>query len=162
MESWPDFIRPGPNYIPPSSSFMMGQTGNPLFSLEYSLPTRGAADRLIQQYFDAVHPVACCVHGPSFWASYHEFWAHVAENIEPRASLQALVFAVLFSAAVSMDDATAMAEFGRSKRTIYESLKLSTETALSKANFLRTTRVETLQAFVMYMVCSFNVQSSDV
>lgn len=130
----------------------MGQpVGAP--SLEALLPTQGAADRLIQQYFDAVHPIVRCVHRPSFEAGYQEFWTHVFENIEPRPSLQALVFAAMFSGAVSMDDATAQREFGKSQKDLYEMLKLGTETALSKANFLRTTRVETLQAFVMYLVC---------
>ena len=129
----------------------MGQpTGAP--SLETLLPTRGAADRLMQQYFDAVHPISRCVHRPSFAAGYREFWSHVLENIEPRPSLQALVFAAMFSGAVSMDDGTVRREFGKTQKDLYETLKLGTETALSKANFLRTTRVETLQAFVIYLV----------
>lgn len=36
-------------------------------------------------------------------------------------------------------------------------LRLGTETALGRANFLRTTKIETLQSFVMYLV-SFDVQ----
>lgn len=153
IESWPEFLRPGAGYIPPSSGFMVGQPSvNPSLSLEHLLPTRGAADRLIQQYFEAVHPVAPCVHFLSFQNEYNDFWYHVYENIEPRPSLQALVFAAMFSAAVSMDDMTSMKEFGRSQKSLYETLKLGVEMALSKANFLRTTRVQTLQSFVMYMV----------
>lgn len=151
--SWPDYLRPGANYIPPSNGLLMGQvSGAP--SLESLLPTKGAADRLIQQYFDAVYPIVRCVHRPSFEASYREFWDHVFENIEPRPSLQALVFAAMFSGAVSMDDAMAQEEFGKPQRELCEMLKLGTETALSKANFLRTTRVETLQAVVIYLVSS--------
>lgn len=153
IDSWPDFLRPSTTYIPPSSSFMMGQASSMnTLSLEQILPTRSAADRLIQQYFEAVHPVARCVHAPSFHAEYADFWSHVYENVEPRPSLQALVFAALFSAAVGMDEATAVREFGRSYKSLHETLKLSVEMALSKAHFLRTTRVQTLQAFVMYMV----------
>ena len=129
----------------------MGQVGNAP-SFESLLPTRGAADRLIQQYFDCVHPVARCLHQPSFQVQYTEFWNHVYQNIEPRPSLQALVFAALFSASVSMDESTAMQEFGRTQKSLYEACKLGTEMALSKANFLRTTRFETMQAFVLYLV----------
>lgn len=152
-ESWPEFLRPGAGYIPPSSGLMMGQPStNPSLALEHLLPTRAAADRLIQQYFEAVHPVAPSVHFPTFQNDYGDFWYHCYENIEPRPSLQALIFAAMFSGAVSMDDAAALREFGRSQKSLYETLKLGVEMALSKANFLRTTRVQTLQAFVMYMV----------
>jgi hypothetical protein len=121
-------------------------------SFEHLLPTRGAADRLIQQYFDCVHPVARCVHRPTFQVQYAEFWNHVYQNIEPRPSLQALVFGAMFSASISMDENTASQEFGRTQKSLYEACKLGTESALSKANFLRTTRFETMQAFVMYLL----------
>jgi len=39
-------------------------------------------------------------------------------------------------------------------------LRLGTETALGRANFLRTTKIETLQSFVMYLV-SFDVQCAE-
>ncbi|KAI9171587.1 fungal specific transcription factor domain-containing protein [Paramyrothecium foliicola] len=149
--SWPDFLRPSSSYIPPSSNFFMGQSGNAP-SFESLLPTRGAADRLIQQYFDCVHPVARCVHRPTFQLQYAEFWTHVYQNIEPRPSLQALVFAAMFSASISMDEPTANQEFGRTQKSLYETCKLGTESALSKANFLRTTRFETMQAFVLYLL----------
>lgn len=63
-----------------------------------------------------------------------------------------MVFAVWFSAAVAMDESVIYREFGLTKANLIENMKLGTEVALSKANFLRTTRVETMQAFVMYMV----------
>jgi hypothetical protein len=105
----------------------------------------------MQQYFHAVHPIARAVHRPSFEADYQHFWDEVYSNYEPRPSLQAVVFAAMFSAAISMDEA-GINQFGLTKAAMIERLKLGTETALSKASFLRTTRVETMQAFVMYMV----------
>lgn len=53
-----------------------------------------------------------------------------------------------------MDESTINREFGLTKANLIENMKIGTEVALSKANFLRTTRVETMQAFVMYMVSS--------
>jgi hypothetical protein len=38
------------------------------------------------------------------------------------------------------------------KRTMVDNFREGTEKALAKANFLRTTKLETLQAFVMYLV----------
>jgi len=76
----------------------------------------------------------------------------VNANYEPRASIQAVVFAAWFSAAVSMDEAEAERMCKVQKAKLVENMKIGTEAALSKANFLRTTRMETMQAFVMYMV----------
>jgi hypothetical protein len=146
----PDFLRPGPEYIPPSSGFFFGLTVDTP-SLEHLLLPRLTTDRLIQHYFLAVHPIARAVHRQSFEADYQSFWDEVYRNYEPRPSLQAVVFAAMFSAAVSMDEPM-INQFGFTKVALIDRLKLGTETALSKASFLRTTRVETMQAFIMYMV----------
>jgi hypothetical protein len=58
----------------------------------------------------------------------------------------------MFSGVVSMDEADVIRDFGVSKASLVENFKLGTETALSRANFLRTTKIETLQGFVMYLV----------
>jgi hypothetical protein len=148
----PDFMEPGPNYIPPSSGLIIGQAMYPAPSFDMLLPTRAAADRLVEHYFRAVHPVARCLHKPSFEAEYMAFWSEVSSSIEPRASTQALMFAVMFSAAASLDETVAVEGFGMDRKTLVNNLKVGVETALCKASFLRTTRVDTLQAFVVYLV----------
>lgn len=150
-QSIPDFLRPSASYIPPTSGLFFGQVVQSP-SLENLLPTRAAGDRLLQHYFDAVHPIARCVHRPSFEGQYGTFWEDATAGYEPRASIQAVVFAAWFSAAVALDEAAVAREFGTDKARLVDSIKIGTEAALSKANFLRTTRVETMQAFVMYMI----------
>ncbi len=151
--SIPDFLRPSASYIPPTSGLFFGQVVQSPSFLSL-LPTKEAGDRLMQRYFDTVHPIARCLHRPSFELEYAAFWEDVHHNYEPRASVQALVFAAWFSAVVSMDDAAASRDFSVTKAHLVDHMKIATETALSNANFLRTTRVETMQAFVMYMVRS--------
>jgi hypothetical protein len=73
-------------------------------------------------------------------------------GIEPSSSAQTIVFAAMFSGVVSMDESVIVREFGVAKASLVENFKLGTETALGRANFLRTTKVETLQAFIMYLV----------
>ena len=146
----PDFLRPGPEYIPPSSGFFFGLTVNTL-SLEELLIPKPLADQLMHRYFDAVHPIARAVYKPSFESDYQLFWEEVFNNYEPRPSLQAVVFAAMFSAVVSMSE-SAVSQLGFPKTALADRLKLGTESSLSKASFLRTTRLETMQAFVMYMV----------
>lgn len=147
----PRFLRPSASYIPPTSGVFFGQVVQSPSLLSF-LPTRLAGDRLLEHYYAAVHPIARCAHRPSLDAQYGGFWEEATAGYEPRASIQAVVFAAWFSAAVAMDENTINQEFGFTKANLVENMKIGTEVALSKANFLRTTRVETMQAFVMYMV----------
>ena len=77
-------------------------------------------------------------------------------GIEPANSLQAVIFAAIFSGVVSMAEQVILLEFGVSKKDLVDNFQMGTETALGRANIIRTTKIETLQAFIMYMV-SFSV-----
>lgn len=92
------------------------------------------------------------MHRPTFEAQYMLFWGQVATGNEPVPSVQAIIFAAMFSAAVSMTNDQIMQSFGTSKHALVDSLRSGTEMALAKANFLRTTRVDTMQGFVMYLI----------
>jgi hypothetical protein len=146
-----EWLKPGPAYIAPTSGFFFGQAGQQASLIDF-LPSRLAADRLIKQYFVAVHPIAQVLHRPSFNKEYDTFWDEVSLGIEPPSSVQAIVFAVMFAAVVSMDPSAIIRDFGVAKESLVDNFKLGTETALHRANFLRTTKIETLQAFILYMV----------
>ncbi|KAK3720631.1 hypothetical protein LTR37_003680 [Vermiconidia calcicola] len=145
------YIGPGPDYIAPASSFFFPGTNMNTTLLDY-LPSKNAADELVAQYFDAVHYVARAVHRPTFEAQYTLFWGQIATGTEPMPSQQAIIFAALFTAAVSMTEDKVSQRFGASKAQLVDSLRSGTEMALSKANFLRTTKTDTMQAFVMYLI----------
>lgn len=145
------YIGPGPDYIAPASSFFFPGTNMNTTLIDY-LPSKNAADRLVAQYFHAVHCVARAVHRPTFEAQYTLFWGQIATGTEPIPSQQAIVFAAMFSAAVSMSEDQVSQQFGTSKAALVDSLRSGTEFALSKANFLRTTKTDTMQAFVMYLI----------
>ena len=85
-------------------------------------------------------------------AQYALFWSNIRTGSEPIPSLQAILFAAMFSAAVSMTNEQVMQRLGSTKAALVDSLRSATEMALSKANFLRTTKVDTMQAFVMYLI----------
>ncbi|XXG94540.1 Uroporphyrinogen decarboxylase in heme biosynthesis [Hypoxylon texense] len=151
-EQLPDFLKPGNEYMVPSSGFFFGQLGESPSILQY-LPHRAAADRLIRQYYVSVHPIAPCAHRPTLEATYATFWEDINAGYEPRCSMQAIVFAAMFSGAICMDESSMLVELGGyPKANWVNSLKMGTESALSKANFLRTTKLETMQAFIMYML----------
>lgn len=120
--------------------------------LEAHLPGRAVVDRLIANYWIRVHPIARTVHRPSFERQYQNFWVRVNMGMEPRSSFQAVLFAALLSSVISMDEHTMRTEYGVEKRTLVDNFREGAEAALAKAHFLRTTKLETLQAFVMYLV----------
>jgi hypothetical protein len=150
------YLMPGPAYIAPASGFFFGQADNGSSLIDY-LPSRLAADRLIKQYFTAVHSVAQLLHYPSFEKEYENFWEEISLGIEPPASVQAIVFAAMFSGVVSMSEIILLRDFGVPKDRLIDNFKLGTETALSRSHFLRTTKIETLQAFVMYLVSQWGI-----
>ncbi|KAK5126294.1 hypothetical protein LTR85_010530 [Meristemomyces frigidus] len=145
------YIGPGPDYIAPASSFFFPGTNMNTSLLDY-LPSKNAADQLITQYFMAVHYMCCTVHRPTFEAQYTLFWGQIATGSEPSPSTQAVIFAAMFSAAVSLDETQVTQRFGTSKAALVDSLRSGSEMAMAKANFLRTTRVDVMQAFVMYLI----------
>lgn len=142
---------PGPDYLAPSASFFFPSSRK--HNLLQSLPAKSMSDTLLKQYWLAVHPVAPCVHRPSFERQYATFWRDISNGLEPRPSLQALVLAAMLSASVSLSEDTVTSEYGTTKSELVENFKEATEAALSRANVVRTTKLETLQAFVMYLVC---------
>ena len=154
QQVWKDkeaFLEPGPTYIAPGSGFFFGNSGSGTSIIDF-LPSRLAGDRLVKQYHDVVHFIARVVHWPSFETQYDNFWANITVGIEPLGSLQAVVFAVMFSAVVSMKENDITALFSVPKRNLMASFQTATEVALGKANFLRTTKLETLQALVIYLI----------
>lgn len=77
--------------------------------------------------------------------------------MEPPGSLQAVVFAAMFSGAVSIPEDIILMDFGVSKKDLVDNFQLGTEYTLGRANITRTTKIETLQAFVMYLVGGYFV-----
>lgn len=153
-ESKESYFNPGPSYIAPRSDIFFG--GGPRkHSLADFLPSRAAADRLLEQYWEAVDPVAKVVHRPTFEQQYEMFWHDISRGLEPAYSLQAIIFAVLFSATISMPEESILPVFGVPQRDLTENFQQATEMALAKANFLKTSKTQTLQALVIYMVPHF-------
>lgn len=144
---------PSQEFVAPSSSFMFAP-GVERTSIMHYLPSRVLVDKLMAHYWKAVHLIARTVHRPTFERQYLKFWDDVNAGMEPRASFQAVVFAALLSSVISMSENDIYNEFGVNKQSLIENFRQGTESALSRANLLRTTKLETLQAFVMYLVSS--------
>ncbi|KAF1920543.1 hypothetical protein BDU57DRAFT_18010 [Ampelomyces quisqualis] len=145
------WLAPSRDYLAPSSSFFFAP-GIEETSLMTYLPAKFMVDKLIAHYWEAVHVIARILHRPSFERSLDKFWADVDAGREPRRPFQAVFFAALLSSIVSKHEEDVVAEFGVDKHSLVDDLKRGTEAALARASFLRTTKLETLQAFVMYII----------
>ncbi|KAF2174871.1 hypothetical protein K469DRAFT_724950 [Zopfia rhizophila CBS 207.26] len=145
------YLAPGRDYVAPSSSFFFAP-GIQKTSLMTYLPSKVLADKLIEHYWRAVHVVSRTLHRPSFEQQYENFWRDISTGVEPRVSFQAVVLAALLASIISMPEKRVLSELGVAKESLVENFKQGTEATLARANFLRTTKFETLQAFVMYLI----------
>lgn len=145
------FLDPGPAFIAPGSGFVFGDAGNKRNIIEF-LPTKAASDLLMKRYHINCHSLARIVHWPTFQVQYETFWISILSGIEPAASLQALVFAMCFSAIASMSYSEVDSVFRQPYRQVLINFQQATEVALGKAHFLRTTKFDTLQALIMYLI----------
>ncbi|CAK7223054.1 hypothetical protein SBRCBS47491_005071 [Sporothrix bragantina] len=147
----PDFLRPSRDYITPSSGALFGHlTAVPI--VQKLLPSAWICDFLKKTYFTSVHPIASCLHQSTFEQQFSEFFALVESGRQPRRTRQALVFAVLFSGVVAADESAIAAQFNIRKVDLVAIVKYGVEASLGRANLLRTTSVEAMQAFVIYLV----------
>ncbi|KAL2803121.1 hypothetical protein BJX63DRAFT_412957 [Aspergillus granulosus] len=137
----------------PSTSLIFGQVSVGT-GLTGHIPPRQIADRLLDQYWSAVHPVARIVHRPFFAQRYETLWEYIENGQQVNASLSAIVSAVLLSAAVSMSDEQVLETWNTSRAALQNQLKVGTEIALSSAQALRSTRLEVLQALIAYMLAT--------
>ncbi|MCJ1309741.1 hypothetical protein MMC25_003402 [Agyrium rufum] len=139
------------SYSAPTSRFFIAP-GTFTNSLIDFLPSKAAADRLLRQYWDAVHPIARLLHRPSFVRRYDLFWFEVSQGIEPIGSLQAIMFAMMYAAICTLPEEVVLNDYGVARKDLEENFVSGTETALARANVLKTKKIETMQALVMYLI----------
>jgi hypothetical protein len=124
------------------------------------LLSKYVADKLLEQYWVAVHPIARTVHQSSLEQRYRKLWYDVAEGSTSIASIEAVIFAILFAGAVSVSDEALIQELGISRQVLIESLQRGTELALQRAQISSTTKTETFQGFITYLVyCHYQYKS---
>jgi len=145
------YLGASPQFIAPASGMYFPSDPRKVSILHF-LPSRNAADSLISRYWIAVHPMIRVVHRPSFERKYEAFWKEVMSGGQPPNSFQALVLAAMLSAVLSLPEEDVLTQFGVPKNDLVTNFMRGTEAALARANFLRTTKLETLQAFVAYLV----------
>ncbi|GKZ87733.1 transcriptional regulator family: Fungal Specific TF [Aspergillus niger] len=146
-----DYMMPGRSFIVPSVNLALGPTPweEPLAKF---VPARHIADKLLERYWVAVHPVARILHRPTFAQRYETLWELVESGHEVPPSLSAIVCAILFSATLCINEAGDLVEDNVPREILKYRLLSGTEVSLGRAQLLQSTRAETLQAFVAYLL----------
>ena len=127
----------------------------PLFPAKidiFSVVSRPELDMLYHQYFRAVHPLAHVLHKPTFDRQFYGSCLSNNSASKPTKSFTALVLAVCFAAAVSLSQTQPQVQFQSNRVALVDRLKLASERALVAAQHLKSLKLETMQAFAIYLV----------
>ncbi|KAI1757156.1 fungal-specific transcription factor domain-containing protein [Xylaria castorea] len=121
-------------------------------SLAHSLrdfhPSVELSMRLFQLFNDNVLPVVRIFHSPTL---IRLFWSAVVAPDSIDKETEALLFAIYYSAVISIDPDQCANIVGTPRSTIVERYKFAAEQALARANFLNTQSTLLLQAAVLYV-----------
>ena len=126
---------------------------------------------LLDIYFLNVDPVSRLLHKPSLQRRFSEYvgisyLSHTQE--EPRSSptsdsslniFEPLAFAIFYASVNSMASEAVLSKFGAEKRDLLARFQHGVELGLGREKFLTTSSIEVLQAFVLFLVRSYQLQT---
>lgn len=109
---------------------------------------------LIQFYFSNVHPLCKLLHGPTIKTLIFDTIRSETPkcDIPTPSSVEAIAFAMYFAAVTSMSDDDCLKLLETSKADLVVRYKSGVEIALSRANFLSSNEITTLQGLTLYIV----------
>lgn len=107
--------------------------------------------RLCDIYFRSVDPLMKIVHKPTIEKTLNLFMVNPADHPLSRTT-EALFFAIYFAAVTSVQPDSCMRQLGEERRLLAVQYKQAVEHALARADYLNSTSLESLQAFMIYSV----------
>jgi hypothetical protein len=107
-------------------------------------------------FLDRVDSITKILHFPTFWS---RLISGVERPRDISNSLQALAFVFYFVTASSLDDDECQGLFKDQRSVVSTRYKFAAHQALMHARFLKSSNIETLQAFSLFLV---RYQDSDV
>jgi len=113
-------------------------------NLENLLPnTQEQRDFLLEIYFSNVDPMVRVTHTPTVTRRFTSY-NHEAHP---------MAFAIYFSAINALSSKAIGDKFGESKEDLLDRFQLGIEISLARENYLTTSDLEILQAFVVWLSC---------
>ncbi len=140
-------LEPSPGFLTTTSQPFLPQPG-------LELPSRNELNLLYCRYWSAVDPLAHIIHKPSFEGECRKYLLNGQIIDTAPVSFKALLLAMCLAAAVSLPVMQAKEMLGIAQQTLVGRLQIATEKALTDANFMSSIRIQTIQAFTIYLVSS--------
>ncbi|GLA09616.1 hypothetical protein AnigIFM60653_011947 [Aspergillus niger] len=113
-------------------------------------PNRSQQHILWQSYLQNVAPLVTVVHRPSLEQLLAQ--ANKPEVVIDEAN-KALLFAVYFSAVISMTSAQCLDKLGEQQEKAIRRYRFAVEQALTRADFMNSPNMTLLQSAVLYLIC---------
>jgi hypothetical protein len=105
--------------------------------------------RLWQTFLDNVNPLTKILHVPTVQKELFDAGSSI-ENLSK--SMEALMFSIYATAITSMSKEECQAMFGETKSLLQAKYQFATKQALLKAEFLKSSDLVVLQAYVLFLV----------
>lgn len=107
---------------------------------------------LCSVYFQNIDPVFKVLHAPSV-RSHVELGVPYLSYSDDDSAVAALEFVMYYAAVTTMTDVECETTLWQTKRQALRQFRIMAEAALVQAEYIITTDITTLQAFVIYLVC---------
>lgn len=112
-------------------------------------PTVEESDLLWAYFVENVDPLVKILHKPTTRKAMIEVYNHIDS---PPKELEPLIFAIYFTAIISLQPEQTIALFGEDKTTLMRKYRFALEQALARANFVQSQDIHVLQAFTLFLV----------
>ncbi|KAG8163496.1 hypothetical protein KVR01_006793 [Diaporthe batatas] len=124
-----------------------------------SHPPTARMKTLCEIYFRSVDPLMKILHKPTTEKAFELYMVNPLRHPLSRAT-EALFFAMYFAAVTSLRPDSCLNQLGEDRRVLAVQYKQAVERALARADYLNSTSLETLQAFMIYSTCLRNYAES--
>jgi hypothetical protein len=122
-------------------------------------PPQELIPKLWAVFIDRVDPVVKIMHRPTFYASLMNGVQNLQSVSRP---FEALMFAFYVTTIASLNDDEFFDQFGEQRSITLARYRIGAKQALANAEFIRSSSLTTLQAFIMFIVSKMITQSNQV
>ncbi|KKY13526.1 putative fungal specific transcription factor domain-containing protein [Diplodia seriata] len=142
-----------------ASELVLGLMLNPPGSLRLLHPQPPHIFLLWQAFLDNVNPLIKLLHAPTVQRQILKATTNL-DAVDP--GIEALMFAIYTFAVVSLSPEECQSTFGESKAELLPKFQHGTKLALHRAEFLRSSQLVVLQAYILYLLAMrpyFDIQT---
>ena len=139
---------------PPSQSEFLFNSTSSSTDTPSQHPSAEHITLLFNLYFTNVDPIYKILHKPTLELFVEDALKDLG-NIPGGRPMEALMFAIYFASISSLSKELCVALFREERTVLWARSRQNVERALVKADLLNSTELPTLQAFVIFLVCSF-------